>query len=58
MRKAGIEIENAVLVLGDYTDDPDVKPGIRRSIRAAVTRGNDIANRLMSLADQELEAGR
>lgn len=56
LRKASIEIENAVLVLLEYSNDDDVRPITRRSILAAVTRGNDIASRLAQLA--EWEAGR
>lgn len=55
MRRASTEIENALLNLGEYACDPDVRPSVRRSIQAAVTRGNDIANRLAVLADQEQE---
>ena len=57
LRSASIAIENALLDLGNYADDPDVAPGTRRSISAAVRRGNDIANRLGDLAEREQERG-
>lgn len=58
MRTAGIEAENAALDLMDYTEDPEVRPSVRRSILAAVTRLNDIGNRLRELAELELERER
>ena len=54
MRKAGIDAENAAVILIDYMHDEDVRPVVRRSLRAAVGRLNDTANRLQELADQEL----
>lgn len=55
LRRAATDIENALLDLGNYAEDEDVAPGTRRSIRSAVLRGNDIANRLATLADREID---